>query len=99
MVLNTTVKSGCVEASVKPTAFSSSHSVIAMAIFPQTIKEGYDIFRNVFTFSSTISYLWQPERTRVLLPRRRPSSRNAWSPQARGPFKEAGARASGPLIG
>lgn len=50
MVLNTSVKSGCMAASVKPTAFSPSHSVIAMAIFLQTIKEGYDIFRNVFTF-------------------------------------------------
>lgn len=40
MVSNTTVKTGCVVASVKPTAFSSSYSVIAMAIFLQTIKEG-----------------------------------------------------------
>lgn len=50
MVLNTAVKSGRVVALVKPAGFSSSHSVIAMAIFLQTIKEGYDIFRSVLTF-------------------------------------------------
>lgn len=93
MILNATVKGGCMVASVESTAFSSSHSVIARAIFLQTIKEGYDIFRNVLTFSPTISYHWQPERTLVPPPRRRPASRNAWSLCARGPFKEAGARA------